>query len=549
MNALTFRIELLEPVLVSQAESGEENSAIGLPFVPGSALRGACVARYLEQHGGVNLATDDDARRLFLDGTVRFLNAYPCPADERMLPTPLSWFAEKAQAGDLEGPCYDLAVDPERALKLAKGVTWPFCHITYQRVQSEEEEWGDEAAGQGRSECLVHLHRPLVQMNVHILLENPNERGEENTVYRYDALAEGQTFAGAVVAEDANDLMIIQTLLQDAELRLGSALSAGYGQTRVDRAGIETNWQEYAAGAPLPDGQVVVTLLGDAILRGADGQVGADPGGALAAALGLPNMRWTGQFRHVRPVGGFNRKWSLPLVQAWAVQAGSVFVGKVNDGDLAALQHAAENGIGERRAEGFGRLALNWHTASAPQRVRLPAARPAGYTLSEDSQKQASKMAQRQLRLLLERKLVEAVNAVGVDASRAPQNAQLSRVRTVAQQALLQGGSVQGGTLDLVLRHLEDLKGAKEQFERVRVMRGTTPGPTLYEWIEQRAQRRDVQEYILQSPLSLTVAGVKADLTSELRTEFSARLIDAVMKKVTKERQEAVRQQSRKEAQ
>ena len=47
MKAIPYRLHLLEPVLVSQAESGEENSAVGLPFIPGSAIRGALVARYL----------------------------------------------------------------------------------------------------------------------------------------------------------------------------------------------------------------------------------------------------------------------------------------------------------------------------------------------------------------------------------------------------------------------------------------------------------------------------------------------------------------------
>ena len=78
MRACTFQLRLLEPVLVARAESGEENSAVGLPFVPGSTLRGALVARFLERNPIANLATDARARRLFLDGTTCFLNAYPC---------------------------------------------------------------------------------------------------------------------------------------------------------------------------------------------------------------------------------------------------------------------------------------------------------------------------------------------------------------------------------------------------------------------------------------------------------------------------------------
>ncbi|MDX9955153.1 MAG: CRISPR-associated RAMP protein Csx10, partial [Anaerolineae bacterium] len=84
MKALTYQLRLLEPVLVSQAETGEENSAIGLPFVPGSAVRGALAARYAQAHPQGDLAEDPATRALFLDGTVTFLNAYPAPDGRRL---------------------------------------------------------------------------------------------------------------------------------------------------------------------------------------------------------------------------------------------------------------------------------------------------------------------------------------------------------------------------------------------------------------------------------------------------------------------------------
>ena len=88
MKAITFLLRLDEPLLVTQVQSGEENSAIGLLYVPGSALRGVFIERYRQQHAVADLAVDATARRLFLDGAVCYLNAYPWLEQTRLLPHP-----------------------------------------------------------------------------------------------------------------------------------------------------------------------------------------------------------------------------------------------------------------------------------------------------------------------------------------------------------------------------------------------------------------------------------------------------------------------------
>jgi len=127
MKALTYQLRLLEPVLVSQAETGEENSAIGLPFVPGSALRGAVVARYLQNETPDDLAKKPATRALLLDGTVAFLNAYPAPEGKKLLPRPFSWFTEKNLAGEDNGTLYDWAVDDTIPLKTPQKSTTAIC--------------------------------------------------------------------------------------------------------------------------------------------------------------------------------------------------------------------------------------------------------------------------------------------------------------------------------------------------------------------------------------------------------------------------------------
>src|SRR5690606_3579638 len=66
-------------------------------------------------------------------------------------------------------------------------------------------------------------------------------------------------------------------------------------------------------------------------------------------------------------VGGFNRKWKLPLPQMPALGMGSVFVYPANQLSPADLADLVEKRIGERRVDGFGRIAVNWHGNPQPK--------------------------------------------------------------------------------------------------------------------------------------------------------------------------------------
>jgi len=124
MKTVSYQLRLLEPALVTSL-SGDPNSAASFHHLPGSVLRGSFIGRYL-QHRPVDLATDDDARRLFLSGETRWLNAYPIDRlGKRSLPTPLSIHEVK---GSDESTVYDLAIDPQEATDVQwKAVSKAFC--------------------------------------------------------------------------------------------------------------------------------------------------------------------------------------------------------------------------------------------------------------------------------------------------------------------------------------------------------------------------------------------------------------------------------------
>ncbi|MCX7682281.1 MAG: hypothetical protein N2508_10040, partial [Anaerolineae bacterium] len=125
MKALTYELYLLEPLLATRLGGGDPNSAVGFDYIPGSMIRGLVVSRYAQQNP--TDAVDDDFRRLFLDGRVRFLNAYPQAYGQRTLPVPLSWRREKD--GGKTAPIYDFAVEVQNGGQQWQRVAQPFCHL------------------------------------------------------------------------------------------------------------------------------------------------------------------------------------------------------------------------------------------------------------------------------------------------------------------------------------------------------------------------------------------------------------------------------------
>jgi CRISPR-associated protein Csx10 len=285
---------------------------------------------------------------------------------------------------------------------------------------------------------------------------------------------------------------------------------------------------------------MVVTLLGPAILRSDAGQVGWDSGKALARSLGLPaEAKLAASFGKMTLMGGYNRKWSLPLPQAWTLTPGSVFVFETPAFSQTALRSAIDRGIGERRAEGFGRIAINWQAATWI--TRRPASKwrevesPIDVSLSEESRRLAQDMAQRRLRSELDRVLAKQIEAVATGTQNPPANAQLSAIR----QATLSGLTQAQRSMQPLKDYLTNLKEAGDrQLVRCRLGAG---GVRLRNWLTDRADKLDVHAQLLAGGSLPQVAGERAVLTEDLKVEYTARLIDGVMQTLARRNKEARR--------
>jgi CRISPR-associated protein Csx10 len=266
--------------------------------------------------------------------------------------------------------------------------------------------------------------------------------------------------------------------------------------------------------------------LSDILLRNERGSYVAN----LDRLLGVKHQR---AFVRTRVIGGFNHKWGLPLPQAQAIQSGSVYIYPQEDGLLTTLRQLEAKGVGERRAEGFGRLALNWQCNRKLQIKEVDAEKPLPVMLEGDSARLASQMVDRMLSAELDKKLVACVNRMPVDEDRLPSNAQLSRLRRVVRSALAKNN------VKLITEHLDNLtKTAANQIKRSRI-----EGKPLNTWLQELVDNPQsvwVQLDITPQKQSnqISIGKVHPEFDDALALEYTFRLIDGVLLKAMKEREE-----------
>ncbi len=532
MKAVTFFIQLHEPVLAGQAQNGEANSARAYSFIPGSMMRGALFGRYVARKGKpVDIEQDEIARQLFLDGTVCYLNAYPAYSanQTRALPKPLSWFVPKEGAKESDAEIFDFAIEPRN---------------------SEPHKPPDLGGFVWQTRSAVQLGSPDMVGIVHNASDDPNRKSEaDSQVYRYEAIAAGQWFIGAIVSENDSLLAKAKSLLEAGGMNLGGSHTAGYGRVAITDIALDPDWQEFmpfSAGDDdyfEDDGEeydeydeetavsepkyAILTCLSDLIWRDKQGQINA----RLMTPSGQKPDK---AFYRLRRVGGFNRKWGLPLCQSWAVQAGSVFV--FSPDCYAELEEWVTKGIGERRAEGFGRVALNWHTQAEIKQSKLSVFMPDApdISLSAESTEIAQEMANRQLKAQVYQALTKRIQDLSRFQS-LPKAAHLSRARLAARRAWHKAD------LGEITKHFVIVE-KDENSGKEKTVAALSP-TAVKQWAKAKVNKQKFKDWILTEIKQVNqftlvddlpkVAGVEADF-SAMREESLARLIEGVLRQAVK---------------
>jgi CRISPR-associated protein Csx10 len=368
MKVITFLLHTKQPILATSLQ-GNPNSDVSFDYILGGMIRGALISRYINSPQN-NIQKNDDIldsegfleiKRLFFDASkTRYLHAYPVSNNkQRVLPVPLSLYKNK---GD------------ELSKEESKGV-YDFSKIS---INEKDEYLPNDLSPKLLNEnfCTVDdediiIYRVKRRINIHNQRDRKRGKGTDSNgaVFSYDAIDAGQTFQGVILCDSEEDKAIIESLLQPKDIWLGGSQSAGYGHTIIELIPSSNKWSEVSIDllSRFQNKEVLtITLLSDTILRNSCGQYAAYPevlSQNLSRYLKLDKeleFQDNSIYANSIIVGGFNKKWGLPLPQTPALAAGSVFVFKKSDVDLHQLQELEELGIGERRTEGFGRIIINW---------------------------------------------------------------------------------------------------------------------------------------------------------------------------------------------
>lgn len=534
MKSITYHIHLIEPVLVTSL-AGDPNSGVAFPYLPGSVLRGVIIGAYMRQNKLKTLDDADEAvRRLFFDGQTQYLNGYLLDReDQRSLPTPLSWQQEKEkqriESDELPTDVFDFAVeeleDDVNEPKQWKTAKKPFFSLT---KTTEKVRWATP-----EKTLAVHTQRDPVM---------GRSTRDGGAIYQYEALTAGQRFAAIILCDTDADEETLATLL-DGEFNLGGSRGAGYGRVCFKTVDVTSERKMLGALETEQDGRFIVTCLSDMIFQDEQGQFQADAELMKTAlekridcSLAWYSDEGSSIFMDSTYVGGFNRKWGLPLPQTKAIGMGSVLIFDPPACTIDQLQTAEVKGLGLRRAEGFGRIAFNWQSNeewSVEGRVSPQISKPIPLSPGTPEGELVQTMVNRLFRQQLDAQL--AVKANGLAKKLSVQNSQLSRLRQVVQDELRKRpfadsksapDQMKNGRERLIAyaQKLEKRSTTRKQFDRARIN-----NKPMLAWLTERVNDDKEIESALQPAAVPTIGETKGNWMAVMHYEYNLRLIDMTL--------------------
>ena len=475
-KVVTYRLKLREPVILASSD-GDPSTVESLPYISGSSVLGAAAQRWLRtRQNGTDPAVDPTFTDCFLDGTVRWLNAYPEGRGKtRLLPIPRTLVTRKRELGSVHWSVFDQAsAEFSETRQDEPDTQWkPIGKTPFVVLSSTDDDmFACEGRDTRRSPRLHHMRD-----------DREAGRSKDGAIFSYFAIEAGESFIGHVLCDDEQQSDVVQRLLAGGPIALGRSRTATYGgwaEVEVWTDGA-SQWREVPGSVADKDEpkRVVVTLLSDYLGVSESGQ--PEPEALereVGAALGI-DIAPVACFLAPKDVSGYVSKWRMPRPRHPAIAAGSVLVFDgvtVDRARVAALEWA---GLGIRRAEGFGRVAVNWH--GVLELAGSSFVRPLALTPRDDDDR-------RPLRFLENQLLFDAVHRALTDegakqasrVSRRPSPSLVSRVRGRVRTA------DEAGDISAFFDELRSDRGNKKAEQALK--RARVSGQPLHEWVEETAK-------------------------------------------------------------
>ncbi len=342
------------PVIVSTRTVG--NLIETADHVPGTYML-AIVRRSLQPLGV-------DVNSAIVNGDLIVTNATIDVGNERGRPIPFSIFHKKLVGG----------------LKEGKGVYNRFCDaIDLERDPQVKGQRGGYVGATG-VDTIPAYQSVKLGVESHNVVKDQLQRPHEDVggVYSYQAIGAGQVLRAELRIKESLAQMIAHKKVDwftdlNGTYRVGRSKKDDYGVVKLTANDI----QEESVQTELRDGKLTVWLLSDLLLRDERLRPSASVV-RLGEVLERTFQSITGQrvslsvraAREEKLLSNMTRQhrmdswhvgWGLPRPSLAGLAGGSCVVFDVIEGNLTAntLAQVAEEGLGERRAEGYGQLCFN----------------------------------------------------------------------------------------------------------------------------------------------------------------------------------------------
>lgn len=332
---LEYNLTLQSQVMISGKDGNNNRTE---RYIPGSSILGYFAGRYVKKYSlGQEAHNNEQFKRLFLNNSTIYDNAYICDDNHEYEPCPVSIVRKKD-----ENYFYNLAFKEDDADLSLKGINDEFIasdcdNRNYFKTPGIEMEY--------------HHKRPQDRSFGHALIND-----HENEFYQYEVLKNNQTFKGRILGQKRDILELINLIPDDKLISIGKSKSAQYASAKINFK-IEENDSEHLYVSK--NQTFMLVLQSPMILLNEYGYYNADIKPLLnKITLQIKGIKYVKGYLRYKKVMGYNMKWKLPKQQQLALDMGSTIVLKYTGEEEADISFLQNERYGLKINEGYGKVKI-----------------------------------------------------------------------------------------------------------------------------------------------------------------------------------------------
>lgn len=313
----------------------KQNSEISEDYIPGSNLMGAIASKYIENKNIDFNNLSQEYQDLFLNGTVKYSNAYITDKDGKIkyYPAPLSYTKVKDKSNQYHNKMYDVN---EENIQLS--------NIGNKYVSLDGNNYIKEVK---QSESYHHQRAKDLKVG-HV-----STRDEGGAFYQFTSIDMNQYFLTEIEIPGKYAKIILNFLDKDEVLRVGKSKTAEYGKSTIKDIQIAEEKQERNKYK-----NFAVILTSPLILFDKTNIKIANSKNSLITELkelfGDKKLNATKSFIGYSDESGYNAIWNLPKEQLTSFDKGTIICFE-SDNEIELKE---EYCIGLRQNEGYGKIKI-----------------------------------------------------------------------------------------------------------------------------------------------------------------------------------------------